>query len=264
MNDPRSTPDPAAVTLNEAACVCVPVTDLLRRPDGPRDRQLTLGAPVTVLGRTGDHALVRAEADGYCGYVCASDTGPALVPTHRVITRLAHTYSDADIKSPERACLSFGAKVTAISETAVFIKTAWGFVPRQHVHRTEVLARDPAAVAALFEGTPYLWGGNTGTGIDCSGLVQAACLSCGIACPGDSDQQETQLGERLPADTVPQRNDLLFWKGHVALVIDENTLIHANAGHMLVSYEPIEEAVTRIETQGGGPVTAHKRLSAAG
>ena len=262
MTDPRTTPDPGLVTLNEPAAVAVPVADLLRTPGGPRDRQLMLGAGVTVLHRTDGHALVRATADGYCGYLPDAAIGPATTPTHQVTTRLAHAYARPDIKSPETMVLSFGSRLTALSETAVFIETSHGFVPRQQVHQAGVLASDPASVAAIFEGTPYLWGGNTGSGIDCSGLVQAACLSCGIDCPGDSDQQQAWLGTLLPEGTPPQRNDLLFWKGHVALVTDDATLIHANAGHMLVRFEPTDDAIARIMAQDGGPVTAHKRLPA--
>ena len=101
-------------------------------------------------------------------------------------------------------------------------------------------------------------------GIDCSGLVQIACLACDIPCPGDSDVQEGALGSPLPEDAPLQRGDLLFWRGHVAWVSDPDTLLHANAHHMAVSFEPLREAIARIDAQGDGPVTARKRLRAAG
>ena len=119
---------------------------------------------------------------------------------------------------------------------------------------------DPVAVAELFLGTHYLWGGNSRFGVDCSGLVQAGLLACGIACPGDSGDQERALGEDLPEDTPAKRGDLLFWKGHVAWVAGENLLLHANAYHMAVAFEPMDKAIARIISQGDGPVTSHKRL----
>lgn len=260
MSDPRLSPDPDLVVLDEEATIALPLVDLLRRPEGPRDRQLLHGEAVTVLNRSGVHALIRAARDGYCGWVPCAALGPPMAASHKVTARATHAYSAPDMKSPERTTLSFGARVAALSETAAFIETALGFIPRQHLHRADALADDPVAVAEILLGTPYLWGGNSAFGIDCSGLVQAACLSCGIACPGDSDMQAAGLGTALPPGTPPRRYDLLFWKGHVALVRDAETLLHANAGHMAVVIEPIDAALRRIETQGGGPVTAHRRL----
>ncbi|MEE4189851.1 MAG: NlpC/P60 family protein [Roseobacter sp.] len=262
MTDPRSTPDPALVTLSEPASIRVPLVDLKRAVNGPRDRQLLYGDAVTILGRTDDHALIRSEKDGYCGMVTASALGPGRVPTHRVTARATHAYAEASFKSPDQAVLSFGSSLFALSETATFIETELGFVPRQHVRPAEVVATDPAAIAALFEGSPYLWGGNGGMGLDCSGLVQAACLACGIPCPGDSDQQAKVLGTALAEDALLHRNDVIFWTGHVALVVDDNTLIHANAGHMTVSYAPIREAIARIDLQGDGLPTMRRRLLA--
>jgi cell wall-associated NlpC family hydrolase len=138
-----------------------------------------------------------------------------------------------------------------------FAATPLGCVPLVHLAPLEVPEADPVVVSERFLGTPYLWGGNSAAGIDCSGLVQAACLACGIACPGDSDMQAA-LG--VAAEGPPRRGDLLFWKGHVALVRDAETLIHANAHHMAVTVEGIEAATARIAAQGHGPVTAHRRL----
>ena len=118
---------------------------------------------------------------------------------------------------------------------------------------------EPVDVAALFLGVPYLWGGNSHSGIDCSGLVQAAYLACGRACPGDASHQEAAFGPALPPGTPPNRGDLLFWKGHVALVYDPDTLLHANAYRMAVNYEPLSFAVERIAAKGEGPVTSHRR-----
>ena len=134
------------------------------------------------------------------------------------------------------------------------------FVPTCHLRSVQELESDPVKVAELFLGTPYLWGGNSAFGIDCSGLIQVACEACDIRCPGDSDMQEAELGRLLTEDEPLQRGDLLFWKGHVAMVVDSERLIHANAHHMAVAYEGINDAIARIERQGDGPVTSRKRL----
>lgn len=260
MTDRRVTPDPALVTLEKPAQVTVPVADICVTPEGPRDRQLVFGDRVTILGRMKAHSLIRAGRDDYCGWVADAALGAVQPMTHQVTTRATHVYKDASFKSPDLMSLSFGAGLNTISETATFIETPLGFVPRQHVRPADARATDPAAIAELFLGTPYLWGGNSHLGIDCSGLVQAACLACGMKCPGDSDQQADQLGAPLPADATLERNDLIFWKGHVALVLDKETLIHANAGHMLVTKETIHDAFARIEGQGDGKPTRYKRL----
>ena len=260
MNDPRSTPDPSLVVTQEPAQIVVPIEELLRAPQGARDRQLLLGDTVTVFNKQPEFALIRSDKDAYCGWVRTSALGPAQEATHRVTARATHVYDAPDFKSPDRMSLSFGSRLNAVSETATFIETSLGFVPRQHVHTADTVGTDPVAVAALFLGTPYLWGGNSSFGIDCSGLVQAACLACGLPCAGDTDQQENSLGTVLLPDAPLARNDVIFWKGHVALVSDPQTILHANAGYMATIYEPLTEALSRIESQGDGKPTAFRRL----
>lgn len=262
MSDPRLTPDPALRTLERAAQVMVPVADLCRRPDGPRDRQVLFGEAVTVLHEAAGWAYVQAEKDGYCGHLRQSALGLPRKSNHRVCAPATHVYARADLKSPDLMSLSFGSRVTVTDMTEDFAETPQGHIPKGHLAPVEQLHNDQATVAALFLGTPYLWGGNSRWGIDCSGLVQAAFLACGLPCPGDSDQQEQSLGETVTGDYL--RNDVLFWKGHVALVVDGETMIHATANTMSVTYENIAEAIGRIEAGGDGPVTAHRRVAAMG
>ncbi|WP_299401161.1 NlpC/P60 family protein [uncultured Roseobacter sp.] len=260
MSDPRTTPDPDLVQLSKPMQIKSSIADLHRAPTGPRDRQLIYGEHVTVLQEAGNWQLVRAEKDGYCGYVRSDVLGLQTNATHIVTARSSQAYEAADIKSADQIALSLGSRVTAQSETATFVETELGFIPRQHLHRVSDFAIDPVAIASLFLGTPYLWGGNSAWGIDCSGLVQAACLMCNMPCPGDSDQQFDHLGDFVTEGTDYIRGDLLFWKGHVAFVSSPTVMLHANAGHMAVAEEDIKTGIARIAAQGDGPVTAHKRL----
>ena len=153
------------------------------------------------------------------------------------------------MKSADRISLSHGSLVRVTEETEKFAKTEYGYIPKQHLCKVE--DRDTAYVetAKLFLGTPYLWGGNSNTGIDCSGLVQAALTASGIPCPGDSDQQEKQLGKTVSSNSRMESGDLIFWKGHIALAVDANTLIRANAFHTACAYEPLHAAIKRIKTK---------------
>lgn len=237
--------------------IAQPCTDLCAAPDGPRDRQLQLGERVLLLDQHQGWSFIQRPRDNYVGYVTDAALAPDATPTHFVATPATHVYAEETFKSPDLMRLGFGARVTVTAERRKFWETPLGFLPKSHLRPLDRPFSDPVTVAQMHFGVPYLWGGNSTLGIDCSGLVQAALWACDIPCPGDSDQQETALG--TPANP-PQRGDLFFWKGHVAMAVDDQTLIHANAHHMATAYEPIDKAIKRIEAQGDGPLTAHKRL----
>ncbi len=237
----------------------VPVADLLAAPAGARERQLCYGEAFTVLDQQGGYAYGFANKDGYCGWVQDAQLVHYAPPTHWVASPATHSYMQPRIQAPETHLLPMGARVRVAGLSGMFSETELGFIPTVHLLPLGTALNDPVSVAECLLGTPYLWGGNTRSGIDCSGLVQVALLSCGIACPGDSDQQQA-LGRALSAQEQPNRGDLIFWRGHVALVVDSDRLIHANGHTMSVAFEGLAPCISRIAQQNGGEVTHQRRL----
>ena len=190
-------------------------------------------------------------------------------PRPRDVVAVRETYAKATPKvtvtEPVRP-LFFGVaggRVTDRDGNWARIATPEGaaWLPARHLRQVGERWTDPVAVFELFLGTPYLWGGNSGRGIDCSGLVQAAFLACGVPCPGDADQQEARLGDAIPAEAEVRRGDLFFWTGHVAIAADADTLIHANGHAMMVCYEGLRACVARIAAAEGKPVTRRRRVT---
>jgi len=236
------------------------VVDLCASPAGKRDRQLLLGAAVTVYERLDGWAFVQSKRDGYVGYIPEAALSAPITTTHRVSSPATHAYETESFKSRDLLHLPFGAEVAIISELHKFFETPQGFIPKKHLRPVDQLFTDPATVAQLFFGVPYLWGGNSTRGVDCSGLVQASYHASGHLCAGDSDMQADGLGRALSVDDPLQRGDLIFWKGHVAMMVDAETMIHANAHHMAVVYEGLVQATLRIKAQGDGDITGRRRV----
>jgi cell wall-associated NlpC family hydrolase len=235
------------------------------RPDAPLETEALKGELVTVYDRDDEGwAWGQLADDGYVGYLPANALAPAgAVPTHKVTALRTLAFPGPSIKLPPVEALPLGARlVVARVADRMAVTPSRAYLPARHLAPIEQNESDFVAVAERFVGAPYLWGGKTALGLDCSGLVQVALTACGRSCPRDSDMQARALGTAIaPQDPSKlQRGDLVFWKGHVAIVRDPASLLHANAFHMAVAIEPIAEAIARIRA-AGSEVTNVRRMS---
>lgn len=282
--DPRLTPargDLAAASLRdrvaaeryvegEVFTVVAETVDLKHapRPDAPLDTQLLLGETVTVYEDEDGWGWVQAARDGYVGYVAmAALVRGANAPSHRVVVRRTFLYPAPDMKQPVLGALPLDGRVAVEATSAGFARVSGhgvgGFVVAAHLAPLDEPAADAVAIAEAMQGTPYLWGGKSPLGIDCSGLVQLAAALAGRALPRDTDMQ-AKVGEPVPVDdrlAHLARGDLVFWKGHVGIMRDSTTLLHANAHHMLVESEPLQVARQRILASSESAITTVRRLT---
>jgi hypothetical protein len=241
-----------------------PIAGIHRAPaaNAMQISQVLWGENLLVFEQKDDWSFVQLTHDQYVGYVRSSALQPGhVLPTHKVTNKLAHCFPQADLKSQPATVLPLHAQFESVGLEGDYLALVDGrFVFAAH---TSTIASSDGAidfvsVAETFLHTPYLWGGKTALGLDCSGLVQIALQAGGIACPRDSDMQEREVGAE--ATTKPrQRGDLIFWKGHVGIMQNEATLLHANGHHLKVVSEPFPEAVARIAAKGSH-ITSVRRI----
>jgi cell wall-associated NlpC family hydrolase len=249
--------------LRQVASPLAPVR-LVPRFDAPLLTEALHGELVTVYDIANGWAWVQLQHDRYVGYLPADNLSAIIEePTHWVTSRATFVYPVPDLKRPPIMRLSCNAKATITGRDGRFLELSrGGFVFGGHVQPIEDKGKDFVRLAERLIGTPYLWGGRSSVGIDCSGLVQLAMQGAGMGCPRDADMQEAEVGETLPKPDLNrlQRGDLIFWRGHVGIMQSAEWLIHASGHQMEVVVEPIRRAVERI-AETHGEVTAIRRIA---
>lgn len=230
-------------------------------PYGPLDATLLHGQRFAVYEAAEGWCRGRAERDGYIGYVPAATLGePGPDPTHCVALPATHLYAAPTIKAEPLGMLFLNAAVVVVGEEGAFCRLSSGLhIEKTHLVPLDTPAPDVVAIAEMFRHAPYLWGGNTVQGIDCSGLVQVALHRCSIPALRDSDMQEATLGRALDPDTPLQRGDLVFWRGHVGIMTGPDTILHATEYTLRVVEEAYAPMRARLAA-GGLDVTSVKRL----
>ncbi len=252
--------------------ITVPVGDMFDKPNGGLIRQILFGEGFLCDLTTARDGWVLGSrvADGYAGYIRQESLSAWVEPNAQVGLGGAHVYNVAGVKTLPMALLPFQAKICVSgdnSDAEFATLTTGGFIPHSQIlnnQQTDYAQADYVSMAEMFLNTPYLWGGESQFGMDCSGLIYRALRGVGIECPADSTPQQG-LGQEIPADnTLTQnliRGDLIFWHGHVGMMRDSQTLLHANAHHMRTIAEPLAQVITRIKTDTNGAIIARRRLA---
>ena len=219
-----------------------------------RETECLFGEEVTLHKEQGAWCEVTLKTDGYRGWLKRASLGELPEPTHRIIAPRALLTQDKDIKTPAIAkptWLPLGAQVSAKQAKDGVMQIqghgeVLGYTPARLLLPLSECVADWVAIAESLKGTPYRWGGRDSIGVDCSALVQLALMAGGIASPRNSGEQEQALGETIDPENKLKRGDLIFWQGHVGIMEDSKTLLHANMYHAMVASEDLKEAIARI------------------
>lgn len=247
------------------AQIRLPIANLLSKPAADADQvtQALMGETARVFELANGFAWLQLGDDGYTGYVQADAiSGDVIEATHRVAVASSLIFPRTDLKSRPALFLPLNARVVVTEESGKYSALATGgYVFSAHLAAVGSFDADHVEVAQRFLNVPYLWGGKSFAGLDCSGLVQVALQACGINAPRDADMQESETGAVLRINDLNglRRGDLIFWDGHVGIMKDAATLLHANGHHMMVAEEPLADTIRRYVALGK-PVTAMKRL----
>jgi cell wall-associated NlpC family hydrolase len=240
-----------------------PALPLRREPrfDATLDTEALFGETLNLFDESEGWAWVQLLRDGYVGYMPSEGLAATVTtPTHKIAALRTYVYPSPDFKTPPLTLLSLNALVSVTGEEGRFLALkGGGFVFAEHTRKLTEHARDFVDVALSFRGTPYLWGGRTSIGVDCSGLVQLASEAAGLPCPRDADMQAKEVGRPLEVGAPLARGDLVFWDGHVGIMTSAQDLVHASAHHMVVVEEPLAEAKARIAASGGGEMIGVRR-----
>ncbi len=289
MADPRLTPARAHIAASHlkgsvtadrfsdgtAQRVVTNIAPIMREPSeqAARETELLFGEDVVTYEEANGWSFIQAKQDGYAGYVQSKSLALPLAPspasgkgnvtnppTHKVRTLRTYIFSQPDIKSPPIHLISLEAPLQVKAVEGRFAELAeGGYVVADHLREIEHYADDFVAIAQSFLGTPYLWGGRSSFGLDCSALVQLSLAACGVKALRDTDMQENSLGQHIDDKSARLRGDLVFWKGHVAIVIDDHQIVHANGTAMMVSIDPLTEFCDKVRAESG-EITSIKRV----
>ncbi len=242
-----------------------PITTLHRAPafDAAQDTQVLMGEIMRVFDVVDGWAWVQLQCDSYVGYLRHESLNAELhVSTHKIAVPSTLLFTKPSIKTQPVQFLPMNAEITVVNLQDDFVELiTGGFIFAKHVKPVAENYSDFVAVAEQFLHTPYYWGGKSYHGQDCSGLVQTALQACGLRAPRDADLQEAELGVQLQINDLDglRRGDLLFWKGHVGIMQNDKSLLHANGHHMQVTSEPLKDVISRSQTTET-PITSIKRM----